>query len=88
MKVKVKYLMTFSQLAGKRHEEFEVSNGTALKDLINILKKSKGKEFRKYLDDSIKNNTIAFLVNKSSAEDDDKLYTGDEVIISHVVGGG
>lgn len=88
MKVKVKYLMTFSQLAGKRHEELEVPDGTVLKDFIKLLKRHKGREFRKYLDDSIKNNTIAFLVNKSSAEDDDELNAGDEVIISHVVGGG
>jgi len=88
MKVKVKYFMTFSQYAGKRSEEFDVPEGTVLRELITVLKKRKGKEFRNYLDESIKNNTIAFLVNKSTVDEDVKLNTGDEIIISHVVGGG
>jgi MoaD family protein len=88
MKIKVKYFMTFSQLAGKRSEELEAEDGIALGDLVDLLKKKNGKEFGKYLEDSIKNNTVAFLVNKSNAEDDEALNDGDEVIISHIVGGG
>lgn len=88
MKVKVKYFMTFSQYAGKRSEEFNVPEGTVLRELITLLRNKKSKEFRKYLDESINNNTIAFLVNKSTVEEDVELNTGDEIIISHVVGGG
>jgi MoaD family protein len=88
MKIKVKYFMTFSQLAGKRSEELEVDKDIILGDLMDFLKKKNGKEFSKYLEDSIKNNTIGFMVNKSVVEEDEKLNEGDEVIISHVVGGG
>ena len=88
MKVRIKYLMTFSQLAGKRNEEVEVPEGTALKNLVSVMKKDKGKEFGRYLDESLKNNTLAFLVNKSAAGEDVKLKSGDEVIVSHIVGGG
>jgi MoaD family protein len=88
MRIKVKYFMTFSQLAGKRSEELEVDDNIALGGLIDLLKKKNGKEFGKYLEDSIKNNTVAFLVNKSNVEEDEALNDGDEVIISHIVGGG
>jgi molybdopterin synthase sulfur carrier subunit len=88
MKIKVKYFMTFSQLAGKRSDEYEVKDGIVLRDLIDLLKKKNGREFRKYLGESIKNNTVAFLVNKSNAEENEALNDGDEVIISHIVGGG
>lgn len=88
MKIKIRYLMTFSQLSGIRHEELDVPDSATLRYLIILVKKSKSKEFRRYLEDSLKNNTVAFLVNKSVAEEDVKLKPGDEVIISHVVGGG
>ncbi|MCK5547875.1 MAG: MoaD/ThiS family protein [Thermoplasmata archaeon] len=88
MKVRIKYLMTFSQMAGKRNEEVEVPEGSTLKDLVSLLKKDKGRDFGRYLDESLKNNTVAFLVNKSAVGDDVKLKSGDEVIVSHIVGGG
>lgn len=88
MKIKIRYLMTFSQLSGIRHEELDVPDGATLEDFITIVKKSKRREFIRYLEDSLRNNTVAFLVNKSVAEEDVNLKPGDEVIISHVVGGG
>ncbi len=88
MKVRIKYFMTFSQLAGKRSDELEVGEGIVLSDLIDIIKKKNGREFGKYLGESIKNNTVAFLVNKSNAGENEALNDGDEVIISHIVGGG
>ncbi len=88
MRIKIRYLMTFSQLSGKRREEIDVPEGTTLKDLAAHVKRGKSREFRRYLEDSMENNTVAFLVNKSTVDDDKKLKIGDEVIISHIVGGG
>ncbi len=89
MKIKVRYFMTFSQVSGKRQEELEVPDGSTLKQLVELMKKGKSREFVKYLEDSLLNGTVAFLLNKSIADDDNiELKPDDEVIVSHVVGGG
>ena len=88
MKIKVRYLMTFSQLAGKRAEELDIAEGSTIGKLVERLCRIHGKNFGKYLRDSLKNNTAAFLRNGEVASMEDALVRGDEVTVSHIVGGG
>jgi molybdopterin converting factor small subunit len=81
--------MSFSQASGKRGEEIDLPDGSTLGEMIALVKEKNGGDFSKLLEDSMENGTLAFLVNKSVVEDDQtNLKEGDEVIISHIVGGG
>jgi MoaD family protein len=86
--VKVKYLMIFSQVAGKMEENVTVQEGGTIEDLLKMLYSRYGRKFKKLIEHDFENRSVIFVVNGQSKEATTPLMDGDEVLISYPVGGG
>ena len=86
--VTVKYLMVFSQITQKRKEEFPITKGMTLKDLINLLYTKYGRRFKKAFGEDLGHRSALISINSEVKEKSYILNPGDEILISHIVGGG
>jgi len=86
--VTVKYLMVFSQITQKRKEEIPITEGMTLKDLINLLYTKYGRKFKKALGKDLGYRSALITISSEVKESSYILKPGDEVLISHIVGGG
>lgn len=86
--VTVKYLMVFSQITQKRKEEISISNGMTVKDLIEILYKKYGRKFKKAFGKDLGHRSALITINSEVKETSYVLKSGDEIMISHIAGGG
>ena len=86
--VTVKYLMVFSQITQKRKEEIPITEGMTLQDLINLLYTRYGRRFKKTLGKDLGHRSALITINSEVKESSYILKPGDEVLISHIVGGG
>ena len=86
--VTVKYLMVFSQITQKRKEEIPINEGMTLKDLIELLYAKYGRRFKKTLGEDLGHRSALITINSEVKEKSYVLKSGDEILISHIVGGG
>ncbi|UCE36639.1 MAG: MoaD family protein [Thermoplasmata archaeon] len=86
--VTVKYLMTFSQITGKKSEKVEIEEGDTIENLLKLLYIRYGRKFKKLVEQDFENRSVIFAVNGESKDLSSCLYDGDEVLISYPVGGG
>ena len=86
--VTVKYLMVFSQITQKRKEEIPISEGMTLQELIDVLYAKYGRKFKKALGKDLGHRSALITINSETKETSYILKPGDEVLISHIVGGG
>ena len=88
MQITVKYLMTFSQLTGKKSEKVDLPEGTTIEKLLEHLIVKYGRTFRKALELDIDNRSVLYMANAVNGELSTVLNNNDEVLISYPVGGG
>jgi len=86
--ITVKYLMVFSQITQKREEVIPISKGMTLQDLINLLYAKYGRRFKKVLGEDLGHRSALITINSKVKEKSYILNPGDEILISHIVGGG
>ena len=86
--VTVKYLMVFSQITQKRNEEIPISEGMTLQDLIDVLYAKYGRRFKKAFGKDLGHRSALITINSAVKETSYILKPGDEILISHIVGGG
>lgn len=86
--VTVKYLMIFSQITQKRKEVIPISEGMTLKDLIDVLFAKYGRRFKKVFVKDLGHRSALITINSEVKETSYTLKPGDEILISHIVGGG
>ena len=86
--VTVKYLMVFSQITNKRKEVIPISEGTTLQDLIDILYKKYGRKFKKAFGEDLGHMSALITINTEVKDKSYILKPDDEILISHIVGGG
>ena len=88
IQVTVKYLMVFSQITQKRKEEIPITEGMTLQDLMDMLYKKYGRRFKKALGEDLGHRSALITINSEVKEKTYILNQGDEILISHIVGGG
>ncbi len=86
--VTVKYLMVFSQITQKRKEVIPISEGMTLQDLIEVLYAKYGRKFKKVFGKDLGHRSALITINSEVKEISYILNPGDEILISHIVGGG
>jgi molybdopterin converting factor small subunit len=86
--VTVKYLMVFSQITQKRKEDITITEGMTLNDLINLLYKKYGRKFKKAFGEDLGHRSALITINSEAKESSYVLEPDDEILISHIVGGG
>jgi len=86
--VTVKYLMVFSQITQKRKEDITITEGMTLNDLINLLYKKYGRKFKKAFGEDLGHRSALITINSEVKEISYILKPGDEILISHIAGGG
>jgi len=86
--VTVKYLMVFSQITQKRKEVIPISEGMTLQDLMDILYVKYGRRFKKAIGEDLGHRSALITINSEVKETSYILNPGDEILISHIVGGG
>lgn len=86
--VTVKYLMVFSQITQKRREEIPIQKEMTLKDLISLLYVKYGRRFKKAFEENLDHRSALITINSNLEELSYILKPGDEIIISHIAGGG
>ncbi|MEX2739431.1 MAG: MoaD/ThiS family protein [Candidatus Wukongarchaeota archaeon] len=86
--ITVKYLMVFSQITQKREEVIPISKGMTLQDLINLLYAKYGRRFKKVLGEDLGHRSALITINSKVKEKSYILNPGDEILISHIAGGG
>jgi MoaD family protein len=86
--VTVKYLMTFSQVTGKKKESVAIQEGATVKDLLQVLYNSYGRKFKKLIEQDLENRSVVFSINGEAKDITTELHDDDEVLISFPVGGG
>ncbi len=86
--VTVKYLMVFSQITQKRKEVIPISEGMTLQDLIEMLYAKYGRRFKKAFGEDLGHRSALITINSVVKETSYILNPGDEILISHIVGGG
>lgn len=86
--VTVKYLMVFSQITRKRKELIPISKGMTLQDLMDILYVKYGRRFKKAFGEDLGHRSALITINSKVKETPYILNPGDEILISHIVGGG
>ena len=86
--VTVKYLMVFSQITQKRKEVIPISEGMTLQDLIEMLYAKYGRRFKKAFGEDLGHRSALITINSKVKETSYILNPGDEILISHIVGGG
>jgi len=87
IKVVVKYLGTFSQLTGRKEEQFELDAGATVDALARNLVLKYGRELKKRLEDT-STRPVLFVVADRPAGGDWQLSDGDEVLLTYPAGGG
>jgi molybdopterin converting factor small subunit len=80
--------MVFSQITQKRKEEISISEGMTLEDLINLLYAKYGRKFKKAFGEDLGHRSALITINSEAKEASYILKPGDEILISHIVGGG
>lgn len=86
--VTVKYLMVFSQITQKRKEDIPIRKGMTLQDLIEVLYAKYGRKFKKVFGADLGHRSALITINSEVKEKSYILNPGDEILISHIVGGG
>ncbi|UCF08548.1 MAG: MoaD/ThiS family protein [Thermoplasmata archaeon] len=86
--ITVKYLMAFSQVAGKKNEKIQLQKDATLQDLLDHLYNRYGRKFKKLVRTDLENRSVLFVVNGEEKDISTILAEGDEVLISYPVGGG
>ena len=86
--VNVKYLMVFSQITQKRKEVIQISEGMTLQDLIDVLYAKYGRRFKKAFGENLGHRSALITINSEVKEKSYVLNPGDEILISHIAGGG
>ncbi len=86
--VTVKYLMTFSQVTGKKSETVAIDEGSTVKDVLEMLYHRYGRKFKKLILQDFEHRSVLFVVNGESKDVSTTLSDGDELLISFPVGGG
>ena len=86
--VTVKYLMVFSQITQKRKEVIPISEGMTLQDLIDVLYTKYGRRFKKTFGEDLGHRSALITINSEVKEKSYVLNPGDEILISHIAGGG
>ena len=86
--VTVKYLMVFSQITQKRKEIILIKEGMTLQDLIEMLYVKYGRRFKKTLGEDLGHRSALITINSEAKDTSYILNSGDEILISHIVGGG
>lgn len=86
--VTVKYLMSFSQVTGRRNEKVRLENDATVDDLLKYLYNRYGRKFKKLVENDLENRSVLFVVNGEEKDISTALIDGDEVLISYPVGGG
>ena len=86
--VTVKYLMVFSQITQKRKEVIPINEGMTLQDLVDILYAKYGRRFKKAFGEDLGHRSALITINSKVKEASYILNPGDEILISHIVGGG
>lgn len=86
--ITVKYLMTFSQVTGKKKEKVEINKRATVNDLLVILYNRYGRKFKKLVEQDLENRSVLFVVNGETKDVSTILNDGDELLISYPVGGG
>ena len=86
--VTVKYLMVFSQITQKRKEIIPIKEGMTLQDLIEMLYVKYGRKFKKTFGEDLGHRSALITINSKVKETSYVLNPGDEILISHIVGGG
>ena len=86
--VTVKYLMVFSQITQKRKEVIPISEGMTLQELIDVLYAKYGRRFKKAFGEDLGHRSALITINSKVKETSYILNPGDEILISHIVGGG
>ena len=86
--VTIKYLMVFSQITQKRKEEIPINEGMTLQDLIDALFLKYGRRFKKAFGKDLGHRSALITINSEVKETSYVLNPGDEVLISHIAGGG
>ena len=86
--VTVKYLMVFSQITQKRKEVIPIREGMTLQDLIDVLYLKYGRRFKKAFGQDFGHRSALITINSEVKEKSYILNPGDEVLISHIAGGG
>lgn len=88
MKVKVKYLMWFRDLAGIDFEEVQINGELTLAELIELIKERR-RELRKFLDSAFsEENPTIILINGTKKNSNYVVKDGDEVVLLPSVSGG
>jgi molybdopterin converting factor small subunit len=80
--------MVFSQITQKRKEDIPITEGMTLNDLINLLYKKYGRKFKKAFGEDLSHRSALITINSEVKEISYILKPGDEVLISHIAGGG
>ena len=86
--VTVRYLMVFSQITQKRKEVFPISKGMTLQDLMDMLYLKYGRKFKKAFGEDLGHRSALVTINSEVKETSYILNPGDEILISHIAGGG
>ena len=86
--VTVKYLMVFSQITRKRKELIPISKGMTLQGLMDILYVKYGRRFKKAFGEDLGHRSALITINSKVKETSYILNPDDEILISHIVGGG
>ena len=86
--VTVKYLMVFSQITQKRKEIIPIRNGMTLQDLLDLLYAKYGRRFKKAFGEDLGHRSALITINSEMKDASYILNPGDEILISHIVGGG
>jgi MoaD family protein len=90
-RVRVMFQAMFREIVGKREIIQEISNGYTLRDLLNFLAETYGKDFKDVVDPKTGNvdNEVWILINgKSIRKTDVKLNDNEVVFIGVPIGGG
>ena len=94
MKVEVKFFTSLREITGKKTDEIQLQNDATVEELLTLLSKKYGKNFREYLYDKKGKvqGFLSFLVNGKNINAlegfNTKLKQGDTIAILPPVGGG
>jgi MoaD family protein len=88
VRVKVKYLMAFSQVTGKQSENLRLEDNITIGGLLKQLYNRYGRRLKKLVETDLDNRSVIFVVNGEERDPSTILNDGDEVLISYPVGGG
>lgn len=91
MHIKIRFLAMFKEIVGREEISREVEVGTTIGDVLDMLAKEYGKDFRETIDKKtgqVDVNTLVMLNGRNVRDTNEKLKDNDLVIITAPVGGG